>query len=158
MPEFGIRWCLTYIAQNKGEPNTPQSLLPGVLPRSRLKHRPFYSRKAVVIFAKKCYLIICCVWSLEISPGICRGISSPTWKGSAFGWGYSLPPLLPCSAQPWLLSGSSTCSPTPTPVLLLIGSRGTAGPGPAPEAFSPLSAPGWSVYCPLYSSVNVTTV
>lgn len=62
------------------------------------------SRKAVVTFAKKCYLIIGYVWSVENSPGICPGISSPEGEGSAFRWGHPLPPLLPfCLAQPWLL-------------------------------------------------------
>lgn len=41
VPELGIRQCLTSIAQNKGGPNKPQSLLPGVLPRSRVTNKLF---------------------------------------------------------------------------------------------------------------------
>lgn len=102
-----------------------------------------------------------CVWSVEISRGICLGIPSPEGKGVRSGGGTA------CSLSCPNAQHSVGCflvqvhvSPTPSLTHRVTGRlvSGTVGPGSPPEVFSPLSASGWPVHCPPYSSVDVTTV
>lgn len=102
-----------------------------------------------------------CVWSVEISRGICLGISSPGGKGGHSGGGTA------CSLSCPNAQRNGGCflvqvhvSPSP-PLTHWVTGRlvsGTVGSGSSPEVVSPLSASGWPVHCPPYSSVGVTTV
>lgn len=102
-----------------------------------------------------------CVWSVEISRGICLGISSPEGKGVHSGGGTA------CSLSCPNAQHNVGCflvqvhvSPTPSLTHRVTGRlvSGTVGPGSPPEVFSPLSASGWPVHCPPHSSVDVMTV